>query len=389
MTAIRCDRVTVDISLPGAVERGFTPGAAGLANVLTNQRSTLREPYTPGKEPPRQNALNGVDLDVRDGESLAILGPSGCGKTTLLRAIAGLVQPTTGKIYYDGRDSADIPVKDRGIGLVFQSYALYPTMTSYGNVGFFFSLRNRQTEIPERVKEVSQVMGIGFEKLLGRRPGTLSGGERQRVAVARCIARDPKLLLFDEPLSNLDAQLRVKTRSELRRLIQRYKVTTLYVTHDQTEALAICDRIAVMNEGRIEQVGSPQTLLEYPANTMVASFLGSPPMNLLPGRMIETGWTNGRFSIPMPNRGFSGRSITLGIRAEHLIPTADGPLYADVSLVEPLLAERAQHVYLESGDIRFVARLPDSTRYSIGSPVRLSIQPESVHLFDTTSGRHL
>ena len=218
------------------------------------------------------NALNGINLEVRDGESMVILGSSGSGKSTLLRCIAGL-EDYEGDIFYGQQNMKDVPPKDRGIGIVFQNFALYPNFESKGNLGFFFKLRKREAEIDERVKLTSELMGIGFETLLARKPGTLSGGQKQRVAVARAICRDPKLLLFDEPLSSLDAQLRSNTRIEIRRLISRFGITTLYVTHDQTEGTLMGDRIAIMDAGRVLQVGEYRELYDRPANTFVGGLM--------------------------------------------------------------------------------------------------------------------
>jgi ABC-type sugar transport system ATPase subunit len=340
-------------------------------------------------EPPRPAALKHANLDIRDGETMGILGPSGCGKTTMLRVIAGLQPVNSGTIYYDDQDMLTVPPSERGIGIVFQNYALYPNMDSQNNVGFFFRLRKRQEEIPERIREVSRVMGIGFEKLLDRRPAFLSGGERQRVALARCIARDPKLLLFDEPLSNLDAKLRVQTRGELKRLINRYKVTTVYVTHDQSEALALCDRLAIIDDGHVQQVGTPSFLMQAPNSTMVATFLGSPPMNLFEGHFTETGFDAKHFTLTMPTRCYAQRHVILGIRAENFHLDPNGAIRAEVILVEPLLAERAQLVYMEMGDTRIVARLPEEPRLHVGDQVALTADLDQLHLFDPKTGKRI
>ncbi|MHB9034972.1 MAG: ABC transporter ATP-binding protein, partial [Anaerolineae bacterium] len=236
------------------------------------------------REPGTVFALDGVDLTIPDGKTLAIVGPSGCGKSTLLRAVAGLQKLDGGTVYYDDKDMSDIAPKDRMIGMVFQSYALYPHMKGEGNLGFFFKMRNRtDEEMMERIKITSEIMGLGFETLLSRKPGALSGGQQQRVAIGRCIVRDPSLFLFDEPLSNLDAKLRASTRVEIRRLLQRFKITAIYVTHDQIEAITLGDFIAVMRHGKIEQLGTYDEITTNPVNSFVAGFLGLPPMNLLEG----------------------------------------------------------------------------------------------------------
>ncbi len=367
---------------------------AGLRNFLFGTRRLARmglEPTSGEKEPRRALVLDRVNLEIHHGETMGILGPSGCGKTTLLRVIAGLLPISQGLITFDGQDMAVVPVGERGIGIVFQNYALYPSMTSRDNVGFYFYLHKRKQEVPERIRQVSQVMGIGFNELLDKRPAWLSGGQRQRVAVARCIARDPKLFLFDEPLSNLDAKLRVKTRGELKRLIARYKVTGVYVTHDQVEALSLCDRLAIMNEGRIEQVGTAHYLLEHPISTMVATFLGTPPMNLFQGELTEHSWQCADFSVLLPGHDMAPRRhVTLGVRAEHLHPDANGPLRGEVVLVHPLMAERAALLYVELSTMQRVsARFPLDTPVRVGDVVALAVDPAHVHLFDSRSGRRL
>jgi ABC-type sugar transport system ATPase subunit len=235
-------------------------------------------------------ALDHVNLTIPDGQTIAIVGPSGCGKSTLLRVVAGLEADYTGQVFYDDQEMSDIAPKERYIGMVFQNYALYPHFEGQGNLSFFFKVRKiSDKEAEERIRITSEIMGIGFNVLLERKPGTLSGGQQQRVAIARAIVRNPRLFLFDEPLSNLDAKLRKQTRIEIKRLLRRFAITALYVTHDQAEAIALGDQIAVMRGGRIEQVGPFQTLLQTPANTFVASFVGAPPMNLLSGGNVGDG----------------------------------------------------------------------------------------------------
>ncbi len=387
MTTVRLYEVTVSHSLAEARSEGFLSGFMG----GRNRKLAQTVPPTSGdKEPDRVIALDRVTLEIRHGETMGILGPSGCGKTTLLRAIAGLQGLESGLITYDDEDVSKIPPGDRGIGIVFQNYALYPNMNSRENVGFFFRMHKRAREIPERVQYVSKVMGIGFEQLLDKRPLWLSGGQRQRVAMARCIARDPKLFLFDEPLSNVDPQLRTRTRGELKRLITRYKVTGIYVTHDQSEALALSDRIAIMNAGHIEQVGTAQYLLEHPISTMVATFLGMPPMNLFEGRLTETGWEGRDFSVDLPNRSMAPRSaVTLGVRAEHICLDVAGSLHGQVVLVEPLLADQALLVYIDLPHSRIVARFPQDVTVHRGDIITMSVLPENVHFFDSRTGKRL
>jgi ABC-type sugar transport system ATPase subunit len=348
-------------------------------------------------EPKRPQALLHVNLEIRSGETMGILGPSGCGKTTLLKVIAGLISPDSGTVLYDGEDMATVAPGERGIGIVFQDYALYPHMVAQQNIGFFFQLHKRKEEIPDRVKQVSEIMGIGFEALLARKPPTLSGGERQRVAVARCIARDPRLFLFDEPLSNLDAQLRTKTRIELKRLLTRFRVTGVYVTHDQVEAIALCDRLAIMRDGHVEQVGSYQRLIDQPVNTFVAGFVGIPPMNLFNGYWTETGWKGSSFEWPLPEtmRQMIGSKGTLGVRPQHVRIGTDLPLVGRVSLVEPLLSERVLLVYLDIGanpTLTCVSRLSQddpAAKIQLGDVVNLGFDADSLVLFDGVSTKRI
>ncbi len=334
-------------------------------------------------------ALDAVDLTIRNGETICIIGPSGCGKSTLLRVVAGLEQPDSGKVLYDGRDMTDVPPKDRGIGMVFQNYALYPHMESRMNVGFFFALRHREKEIPERVRITAEIMGVGFEELLDRRPKELSGGQQQRVAIARCIARDPSLFLLDEPLSNLDAKLRMRTRVEIKRLLRRFAITTLYVTHDQTEAVALGDRIAVMNRGKIDQLGTYRDLHDRPVNTFVATFLGSPPMNLLSLRVDPSGSrAQGEgvdLSLPASTSAEADREVLVGIRPEDLELQPEGiseGLRIDVEVIEPLVQERQQLVYGITAGRPVVARVPADQPVRRGDAVLLRVEPDRLHLFD-------
>lgn len=387
MAAIHLYEVKVTF---GNVHIPAEQAVAGVVGGLIKGRAGEGIYSRPGasSEPPRMSALDGVNLEIHHGETMGILGPSGCGKSTLLRAVAGLVPLNGGMITYDGQDMKDVPPGNRGIGIVFQNYALYPTMTSYDNLGFFFRLHHREAEIPERIREISRIMGIGFKQLLAKRPGWLSGGERQRVAVARCIARDPKLFLFDEPLSNLDAKLRIKTRVEIKRLITRFKITGIYVTHDQSEALALCDRIAIMSQGKIEQVGTADFLYTHPNSIMVAGFFGHPPMNLFEG-VISEGFLNGEgFSIPLS--GFAdGRHLTVGIRAERLSLDPEGEISGEVSLIEPEPVGRTQLLYVETPKQRLAARVSGENPLRMGDRVRLRVDTAEIHPFDPRTGRRL
>ena len=251
-----------------------------------------------------------------------IVGPSGCGKSTLLRVVAGLEKNYTGQVLYDGEDMQNVPASRRFIGIVFQNYALYPNFTGEGNLSFFFKLHQiSDEETRKRIEYTSELMGIGFKELLPRRPITLSGGEKQRVAIARAIVRAPKLFLLDEPLSNLDAKLRVQTRTEIKRLLHRFGITSVYVTHDQVEAMALADQIVVMHSGRVEQAGTYKTLIENPLSLFVAGFLGLPPMDLFPSSPVSDGrLVLGEYAFPLPESVLpllqNGQQITLGLRRE-------------------------------------------------------------------------
>ncbi|NJM41910.1 MAG: ABC transporter ATP-binding protein [Anaerolineae bacterium] len=339
------------------------------------------------------HALNGINLDVRDGESMTILGSSGSGKSTLLRCVAGL-EDYEGDIFYGEQNMRDVPPKDRGIGIVFQNFALYPNFESKGNLGFFFKLRKREAEIDERVKLTSEIMGIGFDALLARKPGTLSGGQKQRVAVARAICRDPKLLLFDEPLSSLDAQLRMNTRIEIRRLITRFGITTLYVTHDQVEGAIMGDRIAIMDAGRVLQVGDYRELYDQPANTFVAGFLGAPAANLFDGVIEGDGLRALGGLLPLsPSQHHSitaSQPVTLGIRPEHLKPSPNPAwITAQIDIVERLPSERAQLCYFDVKGQRLVMRAPQEPVWEAGQMVNLSAVAQHVLMFDKVTGQRV
>lgn len=338
-------------------------------------------------------ALDHANLTVQDGESMVILGSSGCGKSTLLRCIAGL-ETYEGDIYYGDQDMRDVPPKDRGIGIVFQNYALYPQFESKGNLAFFFKLHKREQEIDERVKLTSQIMGLGFDELLDRKPKTLSGGQKQRVAIARAICRDPKLLLFDEPLSNLDAKLRSSTRLEIRRLINRFNITTLYVTHDQTEATIMGDRLAIMDRGRVLQVGTYRDVYDHPINTFVAGFLGLPPMNLFDGVIDGPVAVVHGMRLPYPERIrrylADGQKVIAGIRPEAIrvlgegehAPANAGRLTVTFDHVERLPSDRIQLLYTEFEGKRFVVRAPLERDVPIREPVSLALPADEMHLFN-------
>ena len=328
-------------------------------------------------------AVREASLEVRDKELLVLVGPSGCGKSTLLRMVAGLEEISAGTLYIDGVRVNDTAPKDRDIAMVFQSYALYPHMSVRDNMGFGLKLRKMpKAEIRTRVEEVGELLGL--TPYLDRKPKALSGGQRQRVALGRAIVRQPKVFLFDEPLSNLDAALRVQMRTEISKLHRELQATMIYVTHDQVEAMTMADRIAVLKDGVLQQVAPPLTLYSEPVNTFVASFIGSPAMNLFPGEARAGSFHAGGAVVPLPAdlRDASG-SVTLGIRPEHLgLATADAPgvLVVEVSAVEPLGSEVFLHAQFAGG--RLQARLGPEVIPEIGSQVRLRVEVDRVHLFD-------
>jgi ABC-type sugar transport system ATPase subunit len=334
-------------------------------------------------------AVDDVSFRLASGEMLAILGPSGCGKSTLLRMIAGLIEPDAGQVYYDGIALADVPTRERGIGMVFQEGALIPHWESRRSVGFFLELRQRDHEVPERVRRISKITGIGIERLLARRPKQLSGGEQQRVSVARALTRDLRLLLFDEPFSNLDAKLRASARVELRRLLNEFPVTGAYVTHDQVEAMALADRIAIMRDGRFEQIGTYQQLHDSPISLFVATFVGTPPINLFEGAVEGHTWRGENFG------GFRVRSdlpdgapVTMGIRPHHVHPGPDG---IDVKIVTstPYLAERYQLVEVRRGSETWLMTAPLHLPLKPGDPAQCMIQAQEALYFDTRTGQRV
>ncbi len=347
---------------------------------------TIRVAHEP---PDRSNAVDDLSMTIHDGETLAILGPSGCGKTTLLKIIAGLTKPDSGDIAYDGVPLEEIPMAERGIGMVFQNYALYPHMQTRENIGFYDLVRKHPEKIPERIHFIVNVMGIDIEHLLSRKPPTLSGGEQQRVAVARCLARDPKLFLFDEPLSNLDAKLRVDTRAQINRLLRHYKITAVYVTHDQTEAIALAHRIAIMRAGKIEQIGTFRALYDTPVNAFVAQFFGSPAMNLFSGRIVEDQWQGAYFTFAPIRPGLpEGQQVWFGIRPEH-IQLADDGIPGKIEYVEPLLTQQRQLIYMTIGKERCVVSAGLDVRTDMGETLYLQFPPDSAYLFDVKTGARI
>ncbi len=335
--------------------------------------------------------VQGIDMEVADGEFIVIVGPSGCGKSTVLRMVAGLEPITEGEIVIGERVVNNLEPKDRDIAMVFQNYALYPHMSVFDNMAYGLKIRGMpKSEIGERVRRAADILEL--EPLLARRPRQLSGGQRQRVAMGRAIVREPAVFLFDEPLSNLDAKLRVQMRFEIQKLHRRLKTTSLYVTHDQVEAMTLAQRMLVINAGRAEQIGTPMDVYENPATQFVAGFIGSPSMNFLAGR------SEGGGRIALDHGGAvrhangaaeAGRAVTVGIRPEHLEPCgADAALFsATVEMVEQLGADTLAH--LSRGKDLVTARLPHGTRLEVGSTLHLAADPERVYLFDAATGMRI
>jgi ABC-type sugar transport system ATPase subunit len=346
-------------------------------------------------------ALDDLNLTVPNGQTIAVVGPSGCGKSTLLRVAAGLEKDFTGRVFYNAQDMADVPPGDRYIGMVFQNYALYPHFRGEGNLRFFFLMHDVPKEAEERIRITSEIMGIGFKKLLRRKPGTLSGGERQRVAIARAIVRKPRLFLFDEPLSNLDAKLRVQTRVEIKRLLHRFQITSLYVTHDQAEAIALSDQIAIMRWGKIEQVGPCQEVLQNPVNAFVAGFLGHLPMNLFTGGTVVDGaFRVDEIGVPLPDRVkeqvVAGQNLTLGVRPETAVLVAAGQpgpegvrLHGVVEMVEPDFGHRIQIVYVRTGELTYAASAPLDVPLDIGVEVEVVFPFGQLYFFDGENERRV
>ena len=337
------------------------------------------------------HVLHGVDLTIRDGEFIVLVGPSGCGKSTLLRMIAGLEDVTSGEIRIDGRRVNELAPRDRDIAMVFQSYALYPHMSVADNMSY--SLRLRKTPKERIASVVSAAAGkLGLDPLLERRPKALSGGQRQRVAMGRAIVRQPKAFLFDEPLSNLDARLREQMRAEIKKLHADIGATSIYVTHDQIEAMTLADRIVAMHGGIVQQVGTPLDLYDRPANLFVAGFIGSPAMNFLEGRYrltpggAEVVLPEGTaVPVPVAERLGAGNAVTLGIRPEHVVLTRDGGLAADVDLIEPTGFGIIMHLTLHGLPLKVFTL--DREVLTSGRQVNVSFPQKHLHLFDPDGNR--
>jgi multiple sugar transport system ATP-binding protein len=346
------------------------------------------------------SVIEDMNLDIRDHEFMVLVGPSGCGKSTALRMIAGLEEISDGKIEIAGRVVNDLPPKSRDIAMVFQNYALYPHMTVRENLEFGLKIRKLpREEIDRMVKEASEILEISH--LLDRKPKQLSGGQRQRVALGRAIVRKPAVYLFDEPLSNLDAKLRVQMRAEIKKLQRRLETTTVYVTHDQTEAMTMGSRIAVMKDGKIQQVGTPLEIYDHPRNLFVANFIGTPPMNFIQATIRDGGSTlaASKFTMPAPaslravTSSRDGRGVTVGLRPEHILdpstPTRGekAKLPAEVEVIEPLGDEVIVHARV--GDDLLVYKVEPQATPDVGQKLEIAVELDRLHLFDTETEKRL
>lgn len=334
--------------------------------------------------------LHGVDVDVGDGEFVVLVGPSGCGKSTMLRMIAGLEHITAGTISIGERVVNNLPPSERDIAMVFQNYALYPHKTVRANMAFSLRMRRMDaSEISKRVDHAAEILGL--TPYLERYPRALSGGQRQRVAMGRAIVRNPQVFLFDEPLSNLDAKLRVQMRAEIKELHQRLGTTTVYVTHDQIEAMTMADKIVVMQSGNIEQIGSPLELYDTPVNRFVAGFIGSPAMNFLPavarpGEKFQVEVDGVKLSVPPVSNIADGKEILLGVRPENL-ETCDDGIPVTVSVIEPTGSET--HVICRCGDAEIVAIFREREQFKVKQQLRLRPRDHFVHFFDAATGKRI
>jgi sn-glycerol 3-phosphate transport system ATP-binding protein len=341
--------------------------------------------------------IHGIDMEITDGEFIVIVGPSGCGKSTLLRMIAGLEHITGGEVAIGDRVVNQLEPKDRDIAMVFQNYALYPHMSVYQNMAYGLKIRGlAKDDIDRRVRKAAATLELGA--LLERRPRQLSGGQRQRVAMGRAIVREPAVFLFDEPLSNLDAKLRVQMRLEIKRLQRELGVTSIYVTHDQVEAMTLADRLIVMNAGVADQIGTPMDVYDRPASVFVAGFIGSPAMNFLAAKVAEgrrsvdlaaTGQQHVSLPLAVPTSASAGTPVALGLRPEHLLPASDGPLEFEVELAEPLGADTLVHGRFGEARELVTVRQGGHVTAKPGEMRRFSIGATRLHLFDSQTGHRI
>lgn len=384
------------------VTKIYRPGIA--SKLLKSQQTPPETSQATGTELSKSDeirALDELNLVVPDGKTVAIVGPSGCGKSTLLRVVAGLTE-YTGLVAYDGRDMQEVSPGERRIGMVFQNYALYPHFYGQGNLNFFFRVnRAPDEEAAERIRITSEMMGFGFKQLLKRKPGTLSGGQQQRLAIARALVREPELFLFDEPLSNLDAKLRARTRTEIKRLLHTFGITAIYVTHDQTEAMALGDLIAVMRAGRVEQVGTFNDILQNPTNAFVAGFLGLPPMNLLEGTVTDRSLVvNAENRLPLPSsiatQVHTGQRIILGIRpeaariqTEGVVPEASLCFVGTIDVVEPDFGRSQQVAFVSTDAFSCRVIAPIEERLIRGYEAWVCFPESSLYFFDAESEQRI
>jgi sn-glycerol 3-phosphate transport system ATP-binding protein len=341
--------------------------------------------------------IHGVDVEIADGEFVVIVGPSGCGKSTLLRMVAGLERITGGTIAIGDRVVNELEPKDRDIAMVFQNYALYPHFSVYENMAYGLKIRGlSKAEIDQRVQKAAKILELG--SFLQRKPRQLSGGQRQRVAMGRAIVREPAVFLFDEPLSNLDAKLRVQMRLEIKRLQRELDVTSIYVTHDQVEAMTLADRLIVMNAGVADQIGTPMDVYERPASVFVAGFIGSPAMNFLAGKVVDgsrsielagTGSVRVVLPIGLATTAAAGTPVAVGIRPEHLHPAADGPLEFEIELAEPLGADTLLHGRFGEARELVTVRQSGHILAKSGEKLRFKADPGHLHLFDSQTGKRI
>jgi sn-glycerol 3-phosphate transport system ATP-binding protein len=340
-----------------------------------------------GSGPKAVKVIHGVNAEIPDGEFIVIVGPSGCGKSTLLRMVAGLEEITDGEIHIGGRIVNRLEPAERDIAMVFQNYALYPHMSVYDNMAYGLKIAKQpKAEIEQRVQKAAKILELGH--LLQRKPRELSGGQRQRVAMGRAIVRQPQVFLFDEPLSNLDAKLRAATRLEIQKLHTELGVTSLFVTHDQVEAMTLAQRMIVMNAGRIEQIGTPEQVYGKPASTFVAGFIGSPPMNLMAGQADGSRFTVGGETLSLPSAAPRGGALTLGVRPEHAALSGSGGWALKVDMLEMLGAERL--VYGRLGDAPFTLRIEATLAHPAhGDNVHLHVPAEHLHWFDSGTGQRV
>ena len=341
--------------------------------------------------------IHGIDMEIADGEFIVIVGPSGCGKSTLLRMVAGLERITGGEVRIGDRVVNNLEPKDRDIAMVFQNYALYPHMSVYDNMAYGLKIRGlSKDEVDLRVKKAAKILEL--EKLLERKPRQLSGGQRQRVAMGRAIVREPAVFLFDEPLSNLDAKLRVQMRLEIKRLQRELAVTSIYVTHDQVEAMTLADRLIVMNAGVADQIGTPMDVYDRPASVFVAGFIGSPSMNFLAGKVGEgrravelAGAGPAKVSLPLGDETSAavGTPVAVGIRPEHLVPYASGPVEFEIEMAEPLGADTLLHGRFGAARELVTVRQAGHVRAKPGEKRRFNVDAKNLHLFDSQTGKRI